>query len=1030
MTLGEREAARRTLPYHGPVVTRVASPDFIGRARELGSISAAIDRGAAGDPVVALVGGDAGIGKSRLVAEAAAAARQQGALVLEGGCVSLGNGEGLPFAPIVEALRRLPGIIASGGAGSIASLDELRSTETGDIGRLMPELGTASASDTGLYDRPDWVQARIFEGMLALLRAMGERIPVILIVEDLHWSDGSTRDLLSFLARNLRSERLAIIGTYRTDDLHRRHPLRPWLAEMERLPRVVRTEVGRFGRPELTAQIAAILGHRPPTALVDAIATRADGNPFFVEELLASGVEGGAERIPATLRDVLLTRVTALSDDAQRVLGIAAVAGRTAEPGLLAAVAGLPEGDLEGPLREAVGAQILSTQVAPRGDAYRFRHALLAEAVYDDLLPSERRRLHAAYAAALEPMHVPAGADGASHLATLAHHATAAQDQRLALRSWVRAARAAAETHAFGEAARALEHAIELWDAVPADDRPTDTDAAGLYFEASLAAMVSGQGDRAVDFARAAIERIDRHRDSERWVAANERLARALWIAGAMTEGLAILETTVDALDRSAPTQIHARVVAALAGAYMLRGDHPRAIATAEQSIKIARATENRTAEAHAGNTLGVSTALLGRCEEGVTIQREAAAMTRELDDVDDVGRSYANLSTVLTVCGATEDSYTVAMEGVAWARSVGASRGYGRFLAGNAIAAAIELGRWAEAETLTDDVLSGDAVGVNRMGTIAVVGTFFARRGRSEEAAQLLSEGLALIAPLTEAQFTGQMYVGRVELALTTGLVDEAARFAAEGVARIDRTGDRYYMSELLAIATRAEADRAEMARATRDPGVAHEALAGAQGYRDTLRDWTEVPEGSEQFGGRLAADAAISAAEVERAAGDPSVEVWQIAVERADRTETAWRMVYSRYRLAEALLQARSTRRGAAEVLGDAWTRADALRAVPLRDAIESLARRSRVELPVEGPADASAADEPTATDDHGLTAREREVLALLVQGHTNRRIAEELFISESTAGVHVSNILGKLEVRTRTEAASVAARLGLVE
>ncbi len=115
---------------------------------------------------------------------------------------------------------------------------------------------------------------------------------------------------------------------------------------------------------------------------------------------------------------------------------------------------------------------------------------------------------------------------------------------------------------------------------------------------------------------------------------------------------------------------------------------------------------------------------------------------------------------------------------------------------------------------------------------------------------------------------------------------------------------------------------------------------------------------------------------------------------------------------------------------MLGDAWTRADALRAVPLRDAIESLARRSRVELPVEGPADASAADEPTATDDHGLTAREREVLALLVQGHTNRRIAEELFISESTAGVHVSNILGKLEVRTRTEAASVAARLGLVE
>jgi predicted ATPase len=304
------------------------------------------------------------------------------------------------------------------------------------------------------------------------LRLLGEHVPVVLIIEDLHWSDGSTRDLLSFLARNVRDERLTIIGTYRTDDLHRRHPLRPWLAEMERLPRVSRTEVGRFDRSDLAAQVAAILGHAPAVGLLETIAARADGNPFFVEELLASGVDGGAERIPATLRDVLMTRVTALSDDAQRILGVAAVAGRTAEPSMLAQVGGWSEADMEAPLREALGAQILSTQSTSAGEAYRFRHALLAEAVYDDLLPSERRRLHAAYASVLESMAVPSGAEGASHLAALAYHSTAAQDQRLALRSWVRAARAAADTHAFGEAGRALEHAIELWDAVRADDRP------------------------------------------------------------------------------------------------------------------------------------------------------------------------------------------------------------------------------------------------------------------------------------------------------------------------------------------------------------------------------------------------------------------------------------------------------------------------------------------------------------------------------------------------------------------------------
>ena len=286
------------LSYHGIVTTRVASPDLIGRERELRSLRDAVARSRAGDAVVVLVGGDAGIGKTRLVTEGVAQAHDAGSLVLEGGCVSLGSGEGLPFGPIVEALRRLPDLIDAGEVGAITDMAELRTTETSDLGRLMPELGSGPTADAGVFDRPDWVQARIFEGMLALLRALGEQTPVVLVVEDLHWSDSSTRDLLSFLARNARTERLVIIGTYRTDDLHRRHPLRPWLAEMERLPRVVRTEVGRLGQSELVDLISAILGHRPPSDLVDAIAKRAEGNPFFVEELLACGIEDAADRIP------------------------------------------------------------------------------------------------------------------------------------------------------------------------------------------------------------------------------------------------------------------------------------------------------------------------------------------------------------------------------------------------------------------------------------------------------------------------------------------------------------------------------------------------------------------------------------------------------------------------------------------------------------------------------------------------------------------------------------------------------------
>jgi DNA-binding NarL/FixJ family response regulator len=1028
-----RGVVEPALTYHGLVATRVASPDFIGRKRELDALVEAIARGRARDAVVVLVGGDAGIGKTRLVAEAAARAREQGALVLEGGCVSLGSGEGLPFGPIVEALRRLPELIATGRVGTLRSIDELRSVETNDLGRLMPELGSATSSDAGMFERPDWVQARIFESILALLRRLGDEVPVALIVEDLHWSDSATRDLLSFLARNARDECLVIIGTYRTDDLHRRHPLRPWLAEMERLPRVIRTEVGRFERTELAAQVAAILGHQPPDDLVEAIAHRAEGNPFFVEELLASGAEGGVDRIPPTLRDVLLTRVTTLSEEGQRILGVAAVAGRTAQPGLLAAVAGAAdEAEIEAPLREALAAQILIDDPSMPGDAYRFRHALMAEAVYDDLLPTERRRLHAAYAASIDALPVPSGAEGASQLAALAHHSTAAHDQVRALQAWVRSGRAAAAAHLFGEAGPAFERAIELWDAVPPDDRPTDTDVASLYFEAALSAMAGGRTERAIDLARAAIEGLDQTRQRERWAAANERLARAIWRAGRMEEGLAILQSTAAALERSGPTPVRARIMAAIASAHMLRSDHPFAIAAASEAIDVARATGARAAEAHARNTLGVSTALIGRCAEGIAMLREAVVVTHELMDVDDMGRAYANLSSVLTICGSNEESLAVALEGVAWARGVGAFGGYGRFIGGNAINAAVELGRWDQAEALAHDLFADETVGVNRIGMINTVGPFLARRGRTDEAEPMLREGRALIDPLREAQFTGPIFVGLAELALVSGRPDEAAAAVADGARRLDRTADHYYHSELLAMGARAEADRAEFARAGRDAAEASSAATTAKSYRDILSEWLAEAAEPDIFGGQLAADAAIAGAEAGRAAGTSTADAWRAAVAAADRTDSAWRKAYARYRLAEALLLGRAPRREAATALGDAWARANALSAAPLRGWIEALARRSRVEIP-----DAAAEeDQPpmestdAPADDHGLTAREREVLALLVEGHTNRRIAEELFISESTAGVHVSNILGKLGVASRTEAATVAARLGLVD
>ncbi len=1022
------------------VATRVSSPLFIGRRTELATLTEAVDRAAEGAASTLLIGGDAGIGKSRLVAELEAYAQRSGALVLEGGCVALGDGGGLPFAPVVEALRRLPELLADHPDLGLGTIEDLRTPATTELGRLLPELGSPAGSETGTFDRPEWIQARIFEGLLALLRTLGERAPVVLVLEDLHWADGSTRDVTSFLARNARTERLAVIGTYRTDELHRRHPLRPWLSEMERAPRIQRLELARFGREELESQVAAILDHPGATALVDAIERRTEGNPFFVEELLASGAEQHGERLPQTLRDVLLTRVTALSEETQRLLGVAAVAGRRVRADLLAAVTDIPEAVLEGPLREALASQILVTDTAS-GDAYQFRHALLAEAVYDDLLPSERRRLHAAYAAALEARPLAYGAEAASDLAALAHHATAAHEPVRALRAWVGAARAAAGAYAFAEALGAYERAIDLWDAVPADDRPNGVDAAALHHEASLAAFVSGRPDRGVEFARVATSLVDRKREPDRWAAASERLARALWGAGGMDEALAILEATAVTLEDGEPTPIRARVVAALASAHMLRGEHTLAITAARLAIDLAHRVQSPIAEAHALNTLGTSTALLGDSAEGLRLLREAYRQTAALPDAhDDVGRAYANLSSMLLIGGQAEESFEVAMAGVAWARSIGAGGGYGRFIAGNAADAAVRLGRWDEAEALLDEALAIDAVGVNRMGLIAVAGAFYVRRGRVDDAAQLLAMGREAVEPLTEAQFTAPIYVGLLEWALTAGRPDEAASLATTGLKRLQRTEDRYYSGELLALAARAQADAAEIATARRDEAAAVDAAAGAAAHARLLDSLVEAA-GTKSFGERLAMYARVGRAEARRAGGAADPDAWREAVALASvrGAGDAWLGAYSRYRLAEAILGAHGPRRDAEAALSAAQAEATGLSAAPLVGWIEALGRRARLTIrPVEPVIAATPAraliDEPAlapvpAPDDLALTSREREVLALVAEGYTNRRIAESLFISESTAGVHVSNILGKLGVATRTEAATVATRLGLL-
>ena len=512
---------------------RLSSPVFVGRSKELTALLSTADAVASGDTWFALVGGEAGVGKSRLVAEAASRLADRDWLVLEGGAVAVGD-DGLPFGPVVEALRALVRQVDGGRIADAAG------PNLPELARLVPELGVVGGNGSGTASsepEPEWLQTRIFSGILGLLGRLGEANPVLLVIEDLHWADRSTRDLLGFLARNRRDERLLVVGTFRSDELHRRHPLSAWLAETERQPRMERVNLGRFDRPQLAELLTAIVGAPVAAEVVESIASRSDGNAFFAEELVAAdGAPGGWQtRMPDTLRGVLLVRLSAASDVGKRLVEVAAVAGRQVDHDVLAEVCGLSDDDLRNGLHELVDAQILVVATDAAAEGYRFRHALVQEAAYDELLPSERRVLHAAYAHAIEARSAGAGVAAASRLVELAHHWTAAGDPKRALDAAIEAGDASRAVYAYADAARQYERAIDLWDFVEPADRPLDRDLAQLYEAASAAAMLIGDAARAVQLGRRELELIDGagglDADRERRAHARERLGAATRLA-------------------------------------------------------------------------------------------------------------------------------------------------------------------------------------------------------------------------------------------------------------------------------------------------------------------------------------------------------------------------------------------------------------------------------------------------------------------------------------------------------------------
>ncbi|HEY7522361.1 MAG TPA: AAA family ATPase [Candidatus Limnocylindrales bacterium] len=1019
---------------------RIVSPELIGREAELEQLARALDNAVSGRPRAVLIGGEAGVGKTRLLGALRDRAEANGALVLLGGCIGLGEGS-LPFGPLVEALRPLMRDLAdrsSDPRGSHAPADDrpphalppgagdaLR-TVAADLGLI---AGTGLVPVAAAELRPEWARSRLYEAVLDLLRHLAVDRPIVLAIEDLHWADDSTRELLAFLVRNVQSERLLLVATFRSDELHRRHPLLFWLAEIDRMPAVERIDLARLSRDDVVRQVAAILGQSPAPSLVEAVYERSDGNPFFAEELLAAGAH--TRRLPPTLREVLAARLAHVSEGTLRVLGVAAIAGRRVEHDLLAEVAGLTEHELLEALEEATTGQLLVTEDDAVSEWYAFRHALIGEAAAETVLPGQRRRLHVAIAEILEREGRGPGRDEAGRLAEIAHHWSEAREQPRAFQASIEAGKAAMRGAAYAEALRQYERALELWDVVHGATELAAMDRPELMRMTAQAAQLAGSFEQAVSLLREALSIIDPVAEPVRAGLLSERLGRAFWTSGEIDRSLDSYRHAVELVPAEPPTADRARVLAGYGQVLMLAARHRESIGFAREALEMARETGNRQIEGHALTTVGVDMGYLGDLDGGIDLIREAISVAEEVHDWDDLGRGYACLSTVLDMAGRLDESCRVSLEGVARLRALGLGVTYGAFVQMNAAAALTDLGRWDEATRLVQEVVPV-AVGNGRIFTHQVLAQLQVNRGLFEAGANSLRVAADALGEGVEAQFNAPMAVVGMELASWTGDLETGRQVADEAVEMLATLEDQRALASVLGAALRIEADLAERGRAARDEA----ALATARDRVAAILARVEgiaLDELEASLRRTVEIGVVLARAEAGRAAGISDPAAWDRAAEAAARLPSPYRVAYARYREAEALLAARADRSTIVARLVEALGIAESLEARPLREAVEGLAARARIPLAsVSDAAPAPDAAPPDATDGalavYGLTTREIEVLRLVAAGRTNRQIADELFISESTAGVHVSHILGKLGVAGRVEAATIATRLGL--
>ena len=458
---------------------------LVGRSDELAQLETLLDAAGGGDGGTVLISGRAGIGKSRLVAELSGRARSRGCTVLSGRCIQL-VGVGLPDLPFADPLGPI-----SRSPAVAALADQLQ-----ELPRLIPDLADPGTLEPVGANRTD-SRLRLFQEVFRVLQQLSAEQPVVLALEDLHWADASTLDLLAFLAHGVARARVLLLGTYRTEEVGLGAPLQRLVSGAIRARAAVSLELEPLGRDDVEALVRVSSETRPSDSLVDAIFARSEGNPLFAKELLAATTRGDAA-LPPVLRDMLLADVARLDANSRAVLRVAAAARRDAPYELLAAVSPLDELALAEALRQAVEHDLfVPDQTA---GTFRFRHALFAEAVYDTLLPGEREVLHERIARALteEPRLALRGAASAE----AAQHWAAARRPQEALAASLEAAKEAEQISGLTEALGHLERVLALWDEVPDAEELAGIALPAVITRAAQLASLSAESEDEMDLRR------------------------------------------------------------------------------------------------------------------------------------------------------------------------------------------------------------------------------------------------------------------------------------------------------------------------------------------------------------------------------------------------------------------------------------------------------------------------------------------------------------------------------------------------